>query len=359
MGLVDLSSVVWYPQPTWLNASPSFDTNGVIDASTDRIAIVFQAPRDLTVTKIAVGYGACATPATVNYRIETVSGSPDQPSGSLLAANNTTGSVTPVANTVVEGTLTANASLTARTVYAAVIQSATTPINIIVNRFLSTNIQSSGQFPVGWNNLTGAYAAVTALPCLALKDTTLGYVFLNAAILPAESLGSQAINTGTGASTGTRRGVLLNLPFRGRLARLIPRITMPLTADFDIILYDSGGTALQTMLSVTADTQRVANGANGFEYILNPYTIEANTFYRLAIVPTTANSVTLREFTVGALMNNTAGWGTNCLSTAYISSVWTNINNTFPWWSLGFDQLDDGTGVSRSRNFPIGAGNLY
>ena len=356
MALVSLGGIFWAPSPIY-QTPPAFDTSGVLDASADRVAWIGMCDRALTVDQIAVSFGACATPATASFRIETLSGSPDQPSGALWATNTEATPVTPVANSVVTGTLTANASIGIRTAFAVVVQSASTPINVIINRVANT-APLAGQFPYGATNLTGSYSLSATIPMIGIHDTIAGWVQLGEYTLPVVSFDGPAINTGTGATTGTRRGVRFSIPVPARLAKIHPRISYLTNADWDLILYDDSGGALQTMLSVVGDTQRSSGGGGGFELPVNPYTIAANTFYKLAIVPTTANSVTLREATVGSGMLSACPMGTNWQSTAYISSAWSVITDSHPFISLGFDQVDNGASAGGLLTHPGMAGGM-
>lgn len=248
-------------------------------------------------------------------------------------------------------------------VAAIVLQSATTPISANVNRINSqATLQAGGGFPYGQGITSGStYGATPSIPCVAVRYDTGEWVFIDDAILPIQSFAASAFNTDTGATTGTRRGLRFQLPFPGRLNGCWAKLSFPTTADFDIILYNGAGTALQTMLSAfDANQQRVASTSGLYKFLFDgTYDLAAATEYFLAFVPTTANSLTLAEFAVNAAAHMDAIAGGQAFHLAkFVSSAWSKVTTERPWMGVLVSAFDDGTGGGSSGGGPLIGGRL-
>lgn len=344
--------------PVWVPAflhnatgNLAFGTAVTIDASTDKVAGIFRAREDMVVSKIAVRFGTVTSSNELVYRVETVDTATDAtPTGTLWNTNTTTGNVTPSANVIVEGTLTANATISAGQMYAVVIQPADADaVNLQIARWdlTSAMVHMGGQVPYGSNNTTGSYANAALLPVVGLyNNTTSKWVHNPVCPLITTATATSAINTGTGATTGTKRGLSFKMAGPMRLRGMLVKMSSAAGADFDVEIYSTGGSLLATLLNdYDSSQQRAATGAlSWYLPFETTYSVEAATEYYLVIAPTTANSVTLHEFSVADAAYLDTFYGQDLHGVAFISSTWTETTTVRPWFFLEFDQIDDGAG---------------
>jgi hypothetical protein len=361
MALQSIRGLAWVPHFAWASTSaPAFNVVA-IDASTDQVALICRATAAIVISKIAVGFGSITTSANLDFRIETVGTTgAATPTGSLWAANTASTGVTPAANTVVEGTLTANATITRGEVFAVVVQETGGggAISLNVNRLDGAATNGGFEFPYGSFNTTGTYANSNVIPCFAVHDNTSGtWYYIDDGVLPWQSFASTALNTGTSATTGTRRGVRFQLPFPATLSAVRYKgSTTTTTGDFTINLYDDSGGALVTLATIDANQRRASAGAGTWDiYFDSDYDLAANTWYRLVLVPTTANSCSIYEATMNAAAYQDAmSLGQNFFVTAFISSAWVDTNtDKRPLMALGLSALDDGVQTGGGGNSPI------
>lgn len=351
MALQSVKGIVYFPGSHYPNtAAPSFTTAVTIDHQNDRVALIVEPTRTGNIDRVAVCVGTITTPADLECRIETVNTTTGAPTGTLFGTT-TNGTFTPSADTVGTATLTAAAAVTVGgSPFAIVVQrSGNGTINLTLNRFDPSQGLTIGAMmvPYAMYNLSGSYAQATSLPIVAVRYDDGVWEMFDEALPLVQSFAANAIGTGTGASTGTRRGVRFQVPFTGRLARLRAKIlTASLSSDFTVDLYDDAGTLINTVVTKDATYSRAA-GATGLWSIplTTLETLSPGTWYRLVITPTTANTVTIYEAVCNVAAHlDTFAAGTHFHSTAFISSAWSDIDTQRPWWSLGFDQLDDGVG---------------
>lgn len=351
MSLQSLTGGMIFPLPFKnSNSALSFDTAVTFSASTNKAALVFRSPFTDSIDKILCVFANVTTAANLDYRVETVgTGSDAPPTGTLWSTNTAATGITPVATSAVEGTLTSAASITRGNMVAIVVQpSGAGTISLTIPRWDSTSDEILfGGVPYGSFATTGAYANSALVPLVAVHlQTANEWAFLGPVPTPQTSQNT-TINTATGATTGTRRGIRFTLPFPARLSGIWGKFNTNTGADFNVTLYDSGGTLLATLINgVDASQQRAATG-NLFWYLPcdADYDLSANTVYRLVIEPTTTNSFQLEEWVFGssAHTGTTAG-GTNLYMTAFISSAWSDDQTIVPMMGMVFSGFDDATG---------------
>ena len=353
------------------DVSNFFDYDFVtFDGSGDKTAIVLRARQTVEISKLAVMFRTVTTPNGIHLRVETVDTSTGLPTGTLWAANTfapiSSANVNAGAINVVTATMTANATVNAGQYYAIVVQPEDADaINLQVCRFSGVSYSIGGQLPFGAHNTTGSYdVSSVAVPVVGAYDaTTSKWLTLGFGIPLVNSVSNtSAINTGTGASTGTRRGMRISVPAPMRLRGMWAKFAATATADFDVEIYNTGGTKLATLLSGADMTiQRSATSNSYFWYLPfeTSYSLAANTVYYVVITPTTANSVTLHEATVADAAHWDSFGGQDFHLAAFISSAWATTTTRRPWWSLQFDQVDDGAGGASGGGLKIaGTGGL-
>jgi hypothetical protein len=116
------------------------------------------------------------------------------------------------------------------------------------------------------------------------------------------------------------------------------------SSDFDIVLYD-GTTAIATASFDSHQTQ-ASTGVREMFARFSEQTLNVGTNYYLSLKPTTANSVSLKQFDVSDA-NHLAAWpgGTLCHSaTRTDAGSWSDVTTRRPAMGVLVTALDDAAG---------------
>ncbi len=353
--LQPIKGVEWLPMPLWPAATaPAFSTVQ-LDAATDHSTLVFRSPVTCNYDQVTFGVGTVTTAAALDARIETVSTTTANPTGTLWAANTSATLATPTSNTQPILTLTASASFTRGQIGALAIRPGATPIDLLINRVGGNTIGGGGSFPYGSFNTTGTDAGSANIPTYGLRCSTGEWVYLGDGVVPAKAFATSVFNTGTSATTGTRRCLRFQVPYPRRISSVGFKASVANGADYSLILYDTGGTALQTLATVDGNNTGGASAQQHLIYTDSDYTIAKDTEYHLCIVPSTANSVTLYEFSVetAAHMDAFPG-GQQFFLSKFVSGAWVEVTTERPYIFIGFSAADDGAAGGSSVKRVIG-----
>lgn len=117
-------------------------------------------------------------------------------------------------------------------------------------------------------------------------------------------------------------------------------------ADFDIVLYDGTTPMTNGTINVDANTL-ISLAASPFSRSFpGLVTLRANTTYRLALKPTTTNSVTyyFGDVANAAYLGVMDGGTTWCQASRVDAGAWTTTTTRRPWMGLHFVSFHDGSG---------------
>lgn len=160
------------------------------------------------------------------------------------------------------------------------------------------------QGPIVVANTSGAYSGVNGYPILVLEfdDATYGTLF---GAIPITAVSTHAIGSGSTAP-GDEVGIRLRFPFPRRVEGFWAQVFSNAGGDYDLVLYDSAGTAVA---GGSASVDEDEEGTNSSPRLITvplaaPLTLAANTTYHLLLKPTTASLVTVTYFDV----NDAAFW---------------------------------------------------
>ena len=293
------SGYVQFPTMQNMYDDDTFNTL-VIDAASEKVAGVFQACKTGTINKIGFGTGTVTTGADLDVRLETVSTTDGDPSGTLATANsNATQTVADTNdNTWFLTTLTAGHAATQGDVLAAVVvNDPTTPGNMQIRTGPATQLM--GSVGIAFKVLDHFTTAWTKQ-----NDNHSFYIEYDDATTCA--VGSMPIASQTETSFGTSSaadeiGNIFQFPFKADVCGAWVPVEWN-AADFDVILYDSdGSTALQTLvLDGNLGVNRVNNDYFSFFLFSGSSTLSANTNYRIVLKPTTTSTIAIDEFNVNS-----------------------------------------------------------
>ncbi len=336
--------------------SITFGTWGTLDGTGDRIAWIFPAPKTGNISEIGWHTRTVTTGDIVDVRLETVDTADANPSGTLCGTNsNVNVTVASSDDNVWENSaLTASCAVTKGDKLAIVLSAATfvSSGNMQIAGYTNNTTGDLSLFPYSRVNSTGSYAAVSSvMPILTLKYDDGSYAPLSGGTLPvlpianATAFGASAITTST---TPDEIGLKFQVPFSGSLCGAGAQLDFSSAGGtYDIVLYDSGSTAIATF---SGDTDQVLSNAAGAaranEFPIPATTISINSTYRLVVKPTSANVVTVADFDVNAAgMLAAVPGGTNFVKTQRTDAgAWTDTTTKRPFIGLKFCSLDDGVG---------------
>ncbi len=342
---------IYLPEPIIFgNGAPTFDANLLIDASTEKVAFVFQVPKTGTLDKLefragTIGSFNASSRLRISFQdLDLTTGDPDgvqdqyRDIASLTSATWTIpglmtsdGTDTGTKRSVTKGEL-----LTV--VFEYQVFTAADSVRI-------TNIGTSGNasnfinLPYADLNTGGTWAKQgTMIPVCVLKYNDGTYY------TPPGCLASSALNTITTFNTGStpdERGLLFQLPFPFQLEGFFVRLD--LDGDADVILYDGSDNVLKT-ISLDKDVRTNAN-ANWLRFIYSSvYSGLANTSYRLIVKPTSATNVQIYDWDVNSssILTNYSGGSTWKYTQRTDAGAWTDTDTKRPFMGLILSGFDDG-----------------
>jgi len=214
-------------------------------------------------------------------------------------------------------------------------------------------------FPYGVANGT---KQTIQMPVIMPRYSDGSFAPLGPGIWGIQQVTSLVINQG---SSIDEYGLAFTPAFPQRLGGVQYTAAVAAGADHDIILYDALDSALDTInvLATDCSTTGFAFHTRSFP---NAPTLLAGSLYRVVIVPTTANSVTVSYsvFNSVALLGTVPGGLTYYATGRGNSGPWTDFNNTTDGirrvqMSLRADGFDLGTGGSGGGGMHlVGSGGL-
>lgn len=329
-----------FPLPDNASGAPGISNNAslAMASASQQCAFIFTATRtgNIRTPGFYVNSVTSAPTAAHDVRMETVDASTGLNTGSLVSTNSN-GSITLNTTGWKTVTLTADAVVTAGTAYALVfVAPGANQGSIRLGSFGN----DFTDFPY-LRTVSAGKAAGAPIMALEYDDGVVSHV---PGAWPISAITSPgAYGSGTNPN---KRGIRFRVPFTGRLAGC--EAWGDYDGDFDFVLY-TGGTSASTLLSVDKDLRGTTTGTNPykFEFTTKP-TISANTFYRLALVPTSATVIESYGLTVNAAkyMDGLAGGQdvhyTTVNGTPSAEGDWTNTTTIRLCIALRFDKLDDG-----------------
>ena len=112
------------------------------------------------------------------------------------------------------------------------------------------------------------------------------------------------------------------------------------------MLYDSNGTTALATKSISGGAMLTATANRAHIWFDTPQAILKDTYYRLVVKPTTANSVTVYDNTLhsAAALDSLPGGQNAHLTTRVDAGSWTDTTTRKPIMGVLCDQFDDQTG---------------
>ena len=317
-----------------------------LDAAGEYMAWVYCAREDMVVSHVYWRVNAATGSPTADTRIETVA-TDGTPSVTLWAANTN----------IVSGTLVVGGLLNALTSSATISRGQMFAVKVVYNSGTSFEVgrhsgwrNTTSSVPYTVTNVTGS-AVKTAFSdgqILALGSSATTFYPLEDAIAFTAVGGGTFNNTNSAA-----RALRFQIPFPCRaIGAAIPEYSA--TGNFNLVLYNDAGTELSSSSTAFDGDANAVSANTKMLFFDSPVTLAKDTWYRLAVEPSSATNCDFRTFTLPSAdyRSGTFG-GTNHHYATRASGTWTDTaTNQVPLIDLLIDQLDDGSGVG------IGHGNM-
>lgn len=359
MAMVSLPS----PIPLW-NAAGTFYLPGiiatvfVIDAASEKAAVMFQAPKTGTINRIGFYVGAHTTGATLDCEVQTVSTTTIFPSGTKVGSS-TTGTVATTATGWYEATLSTGAAVNKGDRIALVVaQPASSPGNCAIGALdswvydtSSTNYPAGALYTSSWA-AAGSFKRPIIFP--GYDDSTYGGVFGSMPVTEVNT--SFTLNTGsTPDEVGNVFTTVAPLRIVGARVFINPGGD---SRDFTLKLYDSANSVLA---SETFDSASFHTGWTMWADLLFDAGVDTTAgLHRMTILPTTASNATVSYLTIP---NNTTYAGVRHAMPGGVNTYWTQRTDAGSWTDTNtrfmglvplFDGVSDGAGGGGLAGVPIG-----
>lgn len=350
MALVD-TPLIYVPRQPIHNTTTGGASFGslTMTAAADKVAAIMAAPKTGSIRKVNFRTGTVTTGATVDVRVETISASDGNPSGTLWGTNTNASQIIDDIhdNTWFTTTLTADANVNRGDLFAVAIVNPGTPGNMAIATVVWSPQPLNG-FPYSDRFVTAAWTKSSNTLALALEYAD-GSIELIDEYYPFATVGNDLFNVNTVAAD--ERGIRIVMPFTGRLygAWQLGAISNA----SDIIVYDSGSSVLSSK-SVDADIDSASGLGEGQRvYTMPPVTLTRGQTYRLVAKPTTTSNHQLYfGQTASSALADALDLGTSIQNTQRVDAgAWTDDATKRPFLGLIFDQVDV-TAAASSTAFP-------
>jgi len=310
-----------------------------ITASTHKLANFVRAPKAGTISHVRIATGLVTTGFDADVRLETI----DQtvagtPTGTLISAG--ANKVITIAGTDdqvwLDAALTTPPTVTRGQLLAVVLGVSSGSPNAVFPGFASVGYLGRQGFPYStrYDGTTWTANATYLHPFLLRYSGDPDYTWQQE-IIPARLQNIPTINTN---STPDEIGNNFQLPYRARASAAWARAGG--SGDFDLVLYDSGGSVLASV-SHDASMRQSANTIVT-ELFSSDVILEANTTYRIVMKPTTTTSCSVLSYL--DLNRNASPGLTNWQAQQRTDAgAWTNLTGEqVASIGLVIDQVDTG-----------------
>ncbi|HEX6961130.1 MAG TPA: hypothetical protein VF175_04635 [Lacipirellula sp.] len=321
---------------------PAVANGTQLNAAGEYDSVVFRPGREFTPTHIAFVANAVAADSEVDCRLETVDDTTGLPSGTLVAANaNGLSGTIPSGSTGWKQIALTSAPTIGPSADVA-IKIAWVSGDLTVARMANYGVLSEKPYQVA---NTGAPTKGTSHVIVALYDGST--YLLIPGVFPFSGITGGSFNSDTASgSGGDERGVRFRLPFKAR-ACAIRTYDAAASGDFDVLITDDSGNELSSSAAAVDASNQLGNHGWAENPLANPVTLDANTWYRAFVRPsTTTNTNLLRAILNSAAVKTALPCGVDwnyCFRTDGGAPDDTGAD-ACPLIDLVFDQLDDGEG---------------
>jgi hypothetical protein len=324
------------PWPPLGMTSPNLFTHTTIDAAGEYFGWAILAQEDMAISHVYLKLQAATGSPTADLRLETIDPATGLPTGTLWDTNTN----------IVTGTLTTTGTVHALTATANVSKGQWVFVKVLYNSGTSFQVNNGG---AGSQEVYNPHYVVTNTGTPAKGGLNVGALGLGSSATSMYYLGGNvwpiSANSSSGNinnSNGARSGIRFQVPFACEI--IGARIGGVNAANFDLTAYDDAGSAIS---GVTGSHVGAITSA-AIVFFGTPLTPTINTWYRIAVVPTTGSNVLVPSWTAldSDMMSGCAGRNFFRRTDYTTAGGWSETNaNQIPLISLITRRLDDGASV--------------
>lgn len=347
MALQTLPRPISYPGVNGVNNSTgNFTAGSTLDAAGEYYAYVGIATEDMSVTHVGVRTHTATGSPTVEIRIEAIHATTGLLNGLIGTTTNvTTGTLT--ASDFSVHALTSTATIAKGTPYAVVFKYATGTTWALSRYPAALTAQSVFPYVIANTGTPTKTDMGIYSFCIALGSSSTSFYKIPRTI----PITNTAVSSSASTSTYDATGVRFKVPFKCRCVGFI-HPNSGVAGRFDYGIYTGTNAASETEVSSSLTTwfdTDILVGTGTFNtstlYFDNAVTLSADTWYRLALWPTTSTSCGFIGFEYDDANLQAVGPGGNNwhFTRKALGGSWDDSNTLVsPFLSLVIDQLDDG-----------------
>jgi len=354
MAFQTITGGLWLPLPTVHTVgAPSYIPGSLlIDASAEKAAFIFRAPKTGTLDKAEIRTGAVTLGGSSVLRLSFQDvdlttgfsdGTQDQYRDIAAASVSANSWLAPGLMTSDGTDGGTKRSVTVGDQLSVVLEYSTfTASDSVIWAILGaagvgqtiSAFPTAALYTASWAFYSGGF------PVMALKYSDGTYAGVGDFVCVASAVNSVTYNSG---STPDERALYFQLPAPVKVGGAWVRCD--LDGDADVVLYDSDGSSVLSSASCDKDVRSQTSGGNLFVRFAEA-TLAASTTYRLSIKPTSATSLTLYDFDVSAaaILGAVAGGSNWHFSSRTDAGAWSQVTTKRIWAGLLVTAIDDGVG---------------
>lgn len=307
-----------------------------LDAAGEYIGWVGQAMEDMVITHVGFAHASPTGAPTANISIQTI-GTDGLFSADWNTTEVTTGSLGASSAFLAPVALTNSATISRGQFFGVKIAYNSGTSFITRNSTVGT-IYTAPPYQI-INTGTPTISRITAPLHIILGSSSTAF-YTVPGLVPFFTLKSGgAFNN----AAGLIRGVHFSLPFDARISGIIyyPSTT---TGDMDIAVRDSSGTIIGGSNTSIDGSFTVSNQASRRLYFDTPINLDAGTFYKVTMEPTSVTNIQLDSMQVTDANYKSALVGGADFYYTDNSGGWNTVTTDIPLMDLILDQIDDGAG---------------
>lgn len=329
------------PLPLAVATSPNFG-NILLDASGEKSAFVFQAPKTGNIDKLGFRTTTVTTgTTTVDIRLETFDTSTGEPTGTLFGTNTNVNQAIASSddNVWFEVTLTASASVTKGDILCIVVApSGTFSLNIA-----SYADDGARGFPQAMQYTTSWASLSTGAPVCSVRYNDGSYPPITG-IFPFSNINSHTYNSGSTPDVYANK---INFPFNCKVSGAW--VWADIDGDATIKLYDSDGVTVLASSNIYTNVPKLTGQSVNNVLLSSEVTLTANTDYWIGLEPSSGTSLVLYSYEG----STSSIFGQFPLSSNFTYSTAKDPSGTGSWTddatrqvTLGVEisEIDDGSG---------------